>query len=140
LIGINDRAACACEDGALEKETVMVIRSVLAALLLGSCALIAVPAEPLAPASQTAAPGSVERGQTFVQTHCSSCHAVGDEGPSPLAAAPPLREISRRYPVEQLGEAFAEGFVTTHPTMPEFVLDPGQNRDLIAYLASIQVK
>lgn len=122
----------------------MVIRSVMAALLLASCA-----SADRAPAAQEnlaatpplmTMPGSAERGAAFAQARCSSCHAVSSQGPSPLAAAPPLREISRRYPVEQLGEAFAEGFVTTHSTMPEFVLDAGQNRDLIAYLASIQTK
>ena len=122
----------------------MVIRSVMAALLLASCASAdRVPPEQENPAATppvTTTPGSAERGAAFAQARCSSCHAVSGQGPSPLAAAPPLREISRRYPVEQLGEAFAEGFVTTHSTMPEFVLDAGQNRDLIAYLASIQTK
>lgn len=80
------------------------------------------------------------RGAEFAQTNCSSCHALVFGDLSPLSAAPPLREISRRYPVEQLGEAFAEGFVSTHSTMPEFVLDAGQNRDLLAYLASIQTE
>jgi cytochrome c len=116
----------------------MIIRSVLAVLLLAACTS----ADP-APALPTDSPpagefGSAERGAVFAREQCSACHAVGDDGASPLAAAPPLREISRRYPVEQLEEAFAEGFVTTHSTMPEFVLDAGQNRDLIAYLASIQ--
>jgi cytochrome c len=120
----------------------MIIRSVLAVLLLAACTS----ADP-APLQTSALPtdgpppgelGSVERGAVFAREQCSSCHTVGADGASPLAAAPPLREISRRYPVEQLEEAFAEGFVTAHSTMPEFVLDAGQNRDLIAYLASIQ--
>ena len=81
---------------------------------------------------------SAARGALFAQANCSSCHALGPTGASPSPAAPPLREISRHYPVEQLGEAFAEGFVSTHSAMPEFVLDAGQNRDLLAYLASIQ--
>lgn len=120
----------------------MVIRSVMAALLLASCASAdRAPARPSRrgpdPLPITMA-GSAERGGAFARDRCSGCHAVGDIGASPLAAAPPLREIGRRYPVEQLGEAFAEGFVSAHSPMPEFVLDAGQNRDLIAYLASIQ--
>lgn len=70
--------------------------------------------------------------------HCSGCHAVGPAGTSPNTLAPPLREIGQRYPVEQLAEAFAEGIVTAHPAMPQFVLTPDQNRSLIAYLESIQ--
>ncbi|MFN4297935.1 MAG: c-type cytochrome [Brevundimonas sp.] len=120
----------------------MIIRSVLAVLLLAACTS----ADP-APQQTAAVPidspppgelGSAARGAVFAREQCAACHAVGDDGANPLAGAPPLREISRRYPVEQLEEAFAEGFVTTHSAMPEFVLDAGQNRDLIAYLASIQ--
>ncbi|RYE18136.1 MAG: hypothetical protein EOP51_22540 [Sphingobacteriales bacterium] len=44
------------------------------------------------------------------------------------------------FPVEQLEEAFAEGVVTAHKAMPEFVLDPADNRDLIGYLRSIQAE
>jgi hypothetical protein len=36
-----------------------------------------------------------------------------------------------------LEEAFAEGIVTGHPSMPEFVLDPGQVADLIAHLKTL---
>lgn len=120
----------------------MIIRSVVAVLLLAACTS-ADPAPQQAAVLPNDSPppgelGSAERGAAFAREQCSACHAVGDDGASPLAAAPPLREISRRYPVEQLEEAFAEGFVTSHSTMPEFVLDAGQNRDLIAYLASIQ--
>lgn len=120
----------------------MIIRSVAAVLLLAACTS-ADPAPQQTSTLPTASPpagelGSAARGAVFAREQCASCHAVGDDGASPLAGAPPLREISRRYPIEQLEEAFAEGFVTTHSTMPEFVLDAGQNRDLIAYLASIQ--
>lgn len=122
----------------------MILRSVMATLLLASCASPErLPARPemssLSGPPITVA-GSAERGGAFARARCSSCHAVDSDGDSPLAAAPPLREISRRYPVEHLGEAFAEGFVSAHSTMPEFVLDAEQNRDLIAYLGSIQTR
>jgi hypothetical protein len=37
-----------------------------------------------------------------------------------------------------LEEAFAEGIVTSHPTMPEFRLDPGQIADVIAYFKTLE--
>src|SRR3954469_17618746 len=74
----------------------------------------------------------VERGRAFVEENCARCHAVGRTGDSPLPQAPRLRDLHRRYPVENLAEAFAEGIVTGHPGMPEFVLDPAQIDDLIA--------
>jgi mono/diheme cytochrome c family protein len=83
--------------------------------------------------------GNDELGLAFVEANCSRCHAVGPAGDSPVAAAPPFRDLGRFYPVEALAEALAEGIVTGHPEMPEFVLEPDQIADVIAYLRSIQV-
>ncbi len=80
----------------------------------------------------------IESGRTFVQTNCSMCHAVGRSGESPFAEAPPFRVLQRRYPLEYLAEALAEGITTGHPSMPEFQLDAAQISDVLAYLQSIQ--
>jgi mono/diheme cytochrome c family protein len=87
-------------------------------------------AETLSPAAQ--------RGRVFVQTNCAQCHAVGRIGDSPLPAAPPFRTLHKRYPVESLQEALAEGIVTGHPSMPEFTLAPDQVSAVIAYLKSLE--
>jgi mono/diheme cytochrome c family protein len=100
-----------------------------AVLLAGLC---------LAPLASALAAGSAERGRTFARVNCSRCHSIDKVSPSPLAAAPPFRELPARYPVESLEEAFAEGFVTGHPSMPEFRLDPDQISDLIAFLKSFE--
>jgi hypothetical protein len=42
------------------------------------------------------------------------------------------------FPVEDLAEAFAEGTTTSHPSIPQFQLDPAQINDLLAFLNSIQ--
>ena len=55
-----------------------------------------------------------------------------------MPEAPAFRTLHTRYPVENLAEAFAEGFTTGHPSMPEFQLDAAQINDLIAYLKSVQ--
>jgi cytochrome c len=81
--------------------------------------------------------GRAQRGLTYVQTHCASCHAIGRTGESPLKIAPAFRTLHTRYPVENLAEAFAEGITTGHPSMPEFVLDPAQINDVIAYLQTL---
>jgi mono/diheme cytochrome c family protein len=81
--------------------------------------------------------GSVSRGRAFVTEHCSSCHAVGRVGESPYRPAPPLRTLNAKYDVEGLAEAFAEGIIVGHKgeiQMPEFVLQPYEIDDLIAYL------
>lgn len=82
--------------------------------------------------------GRVQRGRVFVETNCARCHAVGRIGQSPLPPAPPFRDLHKRYPVENLAEAFAEGIVTGHPSMPEFQLDVAQIDDLLAYLRSLE--
>jgi mono/diheme cytochrome c family protein len=82
--------------------------------------------------------GRVQRGFTFVQTNCSQCHAIGRYGESPLLEAPPFRTLHTQYPIESLAEAFAEGIITGHPSMPEFQLDAAQINDVLAYLQSIQ--
>lgn len=56
----------------------------------------------------------------------------------PLAVAPPFRELHKRYPVENLEEAFAEGISTGHPTMPEFRFAPDQIANLVAVLKSLE--
>jgi cytochrome c len=81
---------------------------------------------------------SAQRGLTFVQVNCAHCHAIDKIGESPLAIAPPFRTLHLRYPVENLAEALAEGIRTGHPTMPAFRLDPGQIRDVISYLKTLE--
>ena len=85
-----------------------------------------------------AADASVERGRAFVERHCARCHAVGPTGDSPMAEAPRLRDLHRRYPVEQLAEALAEGILTGHPDMPQFRLEPDEIEDVIGYLKSLE--
>ena len=80
----------------------------------------------------------VQRGRTFAQTHCASCHAIGHVGESPLRIAPPFRTLHLRYPVEDLAESLAEGIMTAHRAMPQFQLDSSQIADLIAYLKSLE--
>ncbi len=81
---------------------------------------------------------AAQRGFVFVETNCSGCHAVGRFGDSPLVIAPPFRTLHERYPVEGLAEAFAEGIVVGHPSMPQFTLDPAQIDDVITYLKTLE--
>ena len=81
---------------------------------------------------------AVQRGQVFVRTHCTQCHAIDRVSESPLRIAPPFRALHKRYPIETLEEALAEGIQTGHPSMPEFRLDPGQIGDVIAFLKSLE--
>ena len=103
----------------------------------GSRMLLAALAVAWAGNAQALSPAA-QRGFVFVQTNCSTCHAVGRFGDSPLAIAPPFRTLHERYPVEQLAEALAEGIVVGHPSMPQFTLDPAQIDDVITYLKTLE--
>ena len=81
---------------------------------------------------------AAQRGLNFVRANCARCHAIDRVGPSPLAIAPPFRELHKRYPVESLQEAFAEGIQTGHQNMPEFRLDTDQIGDVIAFLKTLE--
>ncbi len=83
---------------------------------------------------------SIDRGRRIVQRNCATCHAVGTRGSSPNREAPPFRELHTRYPVEMLAEALAEGILTGHPAMPQFVFPPRDIDDILAYLQSIQTR
>src|SRR5262249_30810210 len=61
-----------------------------------------------------------QRGHSLLATNCSRCHAIEVTGNSTHPEAPPFRTLSRKYPVEWLAEALAEGLSTGHPDMPEF--------------------
>lgn len=76
-------------------------------------------------------------GKRLVEANCARCHAVGAAGASTHPDAPPFRSLHRRYPIEDLQEALAEGISTGHPDMPEFVATPDQIEAIIAYIGSL---
>ena len=78
----------------------------------------------------------VERGQIIADTFCAECHATGATDTSPLPEAPPFRTFKKRWPVENLAEALAEGLTTGHPDMPTVTMTPGEIDAFLAYLDS----
>lgn len=93
--------------------------------------LLAVPAR---------AEGDPAAGEALAARLCTGCHAIAKGEPSLAPAAPPLASFAERWPLEHLEEAFAEGIVVGHSggvRMPEFVLEPQQIDDLLAYLATL---
>jgi len=78
-----------------------------------------------------------ERGQAIAQKQCARCHAIDDSGDSPMGLAPPFRELSKRYAIENLAEALAEGIVTGHPAMPRFTFEPREIEALLTFIASL---
>lgn len=88
----------------------------------------------------------IEFGREIAQVNCASCHAISTDDASQHPEAPPLRELSARYPLDALAEAFVqgiyvghpEGIYVGHPDMPEFEATVEQVDALLAYLDTIQ--
>ena len=108
------------------------VRSLVAAGGIAGLAAVAALAQP--PPQDP----SVARGLALVTRNCSMCHAIGRVGDSPNPQAPHFRDLHQRYPIDNLGEALAEGILVGHPQMPEFRFSGQEVRDIIAYLKSIQ--
>jgi mono/diheme cytochrome c family protein len=101
-----------------------VLRQTFVTVMLMTPALAASPAE--------------QRGKTYALTNCARCHSIDRVTESPLKIAPPFRTLHKRYPIETLGEALAEGIETGHPTMPAFQLQPDQINDLLSFLKTLE--
>lgn len=109
-------------------------RWVAAVMLAGGVAFGAA----LARADDTANKAAVARGLALAETRCGACHAVGDTDESRLAAAPAFRDLHKKYAVEGLAEALAEGIVTAHPDMPQAEFAPDEIGDFLSYLSAFE--
>jgi cytochrome c len=113
------------------------IRSFTTAWVLAmSCGALAGGA--LAADTQDTTRGNPKLGFALAKEYCARCHAILKDGESPLAIAPPFRDLHLRYPVEDLTESLGEGIRTGHPSMPEFRFDPDQIENFIAYLKTLE--
>lgn len=86
-------------------------------------------------------PGDPDRGRAMAQTHCAGCHAIGYGAKSPYDGAPTFPDIVARGNLDDYAEAFAEGILVPHEgrvVMPEFVLNPQEIEDLLAYMKSLR--
>lgn len=109
-------------------------------LLLAGVTLLAGCSRETGEAPAPSAASATMPGRQIAENLCARCHAIGLEGESPHADAPPFRTLSEKYPVRLLEEALAEGITVGHEDMPEFQLEADQVEQLIVYLESIQAK
>lgn len=110
--------------------------ALIGALSLPLTATAGAPSDASEPAPADAA--LLEQGRHALETRCARCHAIGAQGTSPHASAPPFREVIKRYPPESLEEALGEGIMSGHPDMPEYILSPEEIAAVIAYLHTLE--
>jgi cytochrome c len=77
------------------------------------------------------------QGKSVLEKHCARCHAIERQGPSPLAQAPPFRDVYDKYPLEELEMRLTEGAVSHYRYMPQIDLTHEDVAAVMAYLASI---
>lgn len=76
-------------------------------------------------------------GKALAEKLCARCHAISTTGSSPEAKSPPFRIIAKKWPVQDLEEALAEGIVVGHKVMPEFEFEPDDITNLLSYIDSL---
>ena len=78
------------------------------------------------------------QGHDLLRENCASCHAIDAVSASPEPKAPPFRDVLKKYEPSVLEEALAEGIVTGHEQMPQFVFEPEQIAAIVAYLDTLK--
>ncbi|QTC92210.1 c-type cytochrome [Brevundimonas goettingensis] len=113
--------------------------AVIVSLLLAGCA--PGPSAPQQFGPQTAMPSlatsleweAAARGRAIALAGCAGCHAIDRQGASPMAAAPPFRDIVARRSLHDIQQGMAQGLVTAHPAMPRYDFRASEIDDLRAY-------
>ena len=83
-------------------------------------------------------PGNPVRGLAYARAHCAECHGVetakGDF--SPNINAPDFSVVANTPGMTE--RALAVWLQTSHPTMPNLMIPPGDRDDLAAYIMSLK--
>lgn len=89
------------------------------------------------PAAGSASAAAAERGRAIAQRACASCHGLGVRADSRRAAAPPFRDMRLRYNEIMFQRRMTEIAEGGHYEMPPVRLEPGEIRDVAAYIESL---
>ena len=79
--------------------------------------------------------GDPQAGYTFAKGVCSTCHGISAED-SPLPQATRFREVADRPGIT--GTALAMWLQTSHPTMPNIVVEKQDMLNVIAYILDLK--
>lgn len=110
----------------------MVRRGVLTALLVSGVMAASVDA-------RAEATGDVVKGQRLAEQTCAECHAVKkDETISPHFNVASFRMIANTPGMTP--QALFVWMTSSHPTMPNFILEENDRRDVVTYIASLKDK
>ena len=83
--------------------------------------------------AQTADSGA---GAAYAQKVCAKCHAIDRTGISPELTAPPLKDVANTPGMTET--ALTVWLRTSHPTMPNIIVEPADMDNVIAYILSLK--
>jgi mono/diheme cytochrome c family protein len=91
------------------------------------------------PDDATAQDADVAAGKAYATEVCAACHAVQQgEMMSPLMEAPAFQEVADTPGMTEL--ALSVWLQSSHPTMPNIVLEQDDLRNVVAYIRSLKGK
>jgi cytochrome c len=79
----------------------------------------------------------IAEGKRLATINCTKCHSIDAQGESPLADAPPFRDIAKNYDEMELVDGFMEGLAVRHPLMPDWDMTEPQAEELAAFMLSL---
>ncbi len=71
----------------------------------------------------------------YAEKNCSKCHSLS-AGPSPLPAAPRFKEVAEHPGITAM--SLQVWLQTSHPTMPNIIIEPKDMSNVIAYILSLK--
>ena len=83
--------------------------------------------------AQTGDPGA---GAAYAKQVCAKCHAIDRTGISPELTAPPFRDVANTPGMTET--ALTVWLRTSHPTMPNIIVEPADMDNVIPYILSLK--
>lgn len=80
-------------------------------------------------------PSSSQAGFAYAEKYCSECHGLSAE-PSPLPQAPRFKEVAEQPGITAM--SLQVWLQTSHPTMPNIIIEPKDMSNVIAYILSLK--
>ena len=79
----------------------------------------------------------IEAGAAYAEQVCAACHAVlAGETYSPLPEATPFQTVANAPGMTEM--ALTVWLQTSHPTMPNIILEQDDLRNVVAYIRSLK--
>ena len=88
------------------------------------------------PSSAEAQTGDPGAGAAYAQQVCAKCHAIDRTGISPELTAPIFKDVANTPGMTET--ALTVWLRTSHPTMPNIIVEPADMDNVIAYILSLK--